>query len=181
MRRFQISNLSIAGVFSPLTFGRLLILSYFLGLATGLVDGTKLTLLTEPFMSESIGKPVVGVLVVSLCVMVLIGIQRRGAALLLSLILFWASYMTMHQLAVAEVNFFWRDMALIGGLLFSADLGGPVSPDNDGEYGLEGDDGVDVSETVQISEPNTEPASMTMVKSEGDTQYRQDFDLARVT
>lgn len=177
----QLRDLTVSSLFQPITIARILILSYFVGLASGLIGGTDLTLLTDPFLSKSVGAWVIGVLIISLCAFVLLGIQRRRSALLLSLILFWASYMTMHQMAVADVNFFWRDLALIGGLLFSAGVGDQTPDQGDRKYEQNCDDGVVCSEDEHTSLPDLSFNTTTGLSSQGDQPYRQDFDLARTT
>ena len=100
---------------------RILILSYFVALAMGLIDGAEMSRLAAPFLAEPDATYVMSGVVVGLSALILFGLFRRPAALILSITLFWASYMTMF--ATGDLTGFWRDLALIGGLLMSADVG----------------------------------------------------------
>ncbi len=100
---------------------RILIVSYFIALAFGLIQGAEIKRLASPFLSESNAGIAMGAIVIGLCALVLIGVFRRPAALVLSLVVFWASYMTLF--AQGDINGFWRDLALIGGLLIAAGVG----------------------------------------------------------
>jgi hypothetical protein len=56
--------------------------------------------------------------------LVMTGHWLRGAALTLGLMTFWASYVTMLSLGVAdELGGFWRDIALVAALMLT--YGGP--------------------------------------------------------
>ena len=58
--------------------------------------------------------------VVILSFMILVGRGIRPAALLLSIALFWSSYLQMQSLGVAhELAHYWRDLGLIGALLLT--------------------------------------------------------------
>ena len=100
---------------------RILVVSYFIALAFGLIQGAEISRLASPFLSDVYASIGMGALVVLLSAMILTGLFRRPAALVLSLIVFWASYMTLF--AQGDINGFWRDLALIGGLLISAGVG----------------------------------------------------------
>lgn len=104
---------------------RILILSYFLALAGGLIGGAEFSRLAEPFFADPLATYVTSTIVVFLSGMVLFGYFRRPAALILALILFWASYMTMF--ATGDLTGFWRDLALMAGLLMSAGIGNGFS------------------------------------------------------
>ena len=154
---------------------RILILSYFTALALGLINGAELTRLAAPFLPEDIAFYVMGALVLCLTGLVLIGILRRPAALVLSLVLYWASYMTMY--ATGDIAGFWRDLALIGGLLISAGVGqgwSVRSTDNEEpEYEL--DIAADPS-SEQDPGPDTVQVPLRRVTI---TRLREDLDMAR--
>jgi len=121
---------------------RLLIVSYLVALSLNLIDGAKLSYLFAPFLDDAPARLIAQVLVISLSGMVLLGVGRRVAALLLSLVLFWASYLTMYM--GNDLGAFWRDLALIGGLLLTVDLKGPATVDSSADLPREetGDDDV---------------------------------------
>ena len=100
---------------------RILILSYFIALATGLIGGAEISRLAAPFLAPDLARYVTGGLVLALSLLVLIGMFRRPAALVLALMVFWSSYITLFS--NGDINGFWRDLALIGGLLISAGVG----------------------------------------------------------
>ncbi len=99
---------------------RILIASYFLAVALQIIPGTNLTVLTSqiapPLLAEIIAKCVV----FCLSFLVMIGVWMRGAALILGLLTFFASYLTMLQLGLEEeLGGFWRDLALIAALMLT--------------------------------------------------------------
>ncbi len=99
---------------------RLLIVSYFMALAIGVIPGTDVTVLAEPFMPWVAARILSGVVVFGLASLILVGIHRRAAALLLAIVIFWASYVTMLSSEGAQVlGGFWRDLALIGALILT--------------------------------------------------------------
>ena len=106
--------------FSTTSVTRFLVVSYFIGLGLGIVRGVDVGALAHPFVSAPVADVVVGGLVLILSFMVLFGIWRRGAALLMALIVFWASYLTLVvQSGPDQIGSFWRDLALIGALLLT--------------------------------------------------------------
>ena len=104
---------------------RILILSYFIALATGLIGGAEISRLATPFLPPDMAFYLTSGLVLALSILVVVGIFRRPAALILALIVFWSSYITLF--ANGDINGFWRDLALIGGLLISAGVGNGLS------------------------------------------------------
>jgi uncharacterized membrane protein YphA (DoxX/SURF4 family) len=99
---------------------RLLIVSYFMTLAIGLIPGTDITVLADPFMPWISARILTGTIVFTLASLILVGIQRRAAALLLAIVLFWASYIVMLSAEGAHnIAGFWRDLALIGALILT--------------------------------------------------------------
>lgn len=100
---------------------RVLIVSYFFALATGQISGTEIVRLASPFLPEASALLVMRGIVLVLAGMVLIGFHRWAAALVLSLVIFWSSYLTLF--AGGQIGAFWRDLALIGGLFLTAGIG----------------------------------------------------------
>lgn len=149
---------------------RILILSYFVALAMGLIEGAEMSRLTAPFLSDANGTYLMSGIVVALAALILFGVFRRPAALILSMTLFWASYMTMY--ANGDLTGFWRDLALIGGLLMSAGVGQGWS--------VQRNTSVADPETqhVQriISTPHAEPETP---KRRNISRFREDLNLAR--
>ena len=99
---------------------RILISSYFIGIALGLIDGTSATILAEAVMPTSAALIVGSIVIFSLAFLVMIGMWLRPAALLLGLTIFWSSYIANFgpegPIAISE---FWRDIALIGSLMLT--------------------------------------------------------------
>ena len=150
---------------------RILILSYFLALAGGLINGAEFSRLASPFLADPFATYVTSTVVVVLSAMVLVGFFRRPAALILALILFWASYMTMF--ATGDLTGFWRDLALSAGLLMSADVGSGFSIMRSTPSGAE--DKFDVPRIISKPLHDVEaPPSRTSV-----SRFREDLSLAR--
>ncbi len=100
------------------TITRLLVVSFFIALSLGLIDGVDIKRLAIPFVPDPFATYLMRALMLALCAMVLFGFFRRPAALILALMVFWPSYMTLFS--GGDVSAFWRDLALIGGLIMSA-------------------------------------------------------------
>ena len=163
-------SLNNANLASHIT--RLLILSYFAALALGLIQGAEIARLTAPFLPPAEAQYTIGITVLLLAFMVLVGIFRKPAALVLSLILFFSSYMTMF--ATNDLTGFWRDLALIGGLLMSAGAGEGwaivARPEKTS-------DEEEVVVQKIISTPTPEPVVPT--RRSTITRFREDLNLAR--
>lgn len=156
---------------------RILILSYFVALVFGLIEGAELSRLTAPFLSEPDASYVMGGVVVSLAALVLFGLLRRPAALILSLVLFFASYLTMF--ATGDLTGFWRDLALIGGLLLTAGVGqGWAVERRAEEMEAPEKDAVVMHPHVQkiVSEPQRLPEAP---RRRTISRFREDLNLAR--
>lgn len=106
---------------------RLIIGSYFLAVALHLIPGTDLGILLSGVLPSPFDSAIATGMVFTLAFMVMLGRATRLAALLLALMTFYASYLTMLALGVGdELGSFWRDLALIAALLltYSDDVGG---------------------------------------------------------
>lgn len=102
------------------TVVRLLITSYFIAAAIGVISATDVSVMAAPFLPDLHARVLMAVITVGLSTLILVGIQRRAAALLLALILFWSSYISILSIDAAQpISSFWRDLALIGALLMT--------------------------------------------------------------
>jgi uncharacterized membrane protein YphA (DoxX/SURF4 family) len=99
---------------------RMLIASYFIAVALGLIPGTDLAILFAGLLpSPHDGATAAGIVVI-LAFMIMAGCATRAAALILALMTFYASYLAMIALGVEEeLGAFWRDLALISALLLT--------------------------------------------------------------
>ena len=99
---------------------RVLIASYFLAVAVGFVPGTDPTILFK-YLLPAPHSAVLGTAVaVSLSFLILTGFALRTSVLLMSLGIFWSSYLTALELGLSEqLGYFWRDLALIAALMLT--------------------------------------------------------------
>lgn len=165
---------------------RLLIVSYFVALALGVIQGTDLASLAKPFLPDWFAGVLTSGLVLALSVMILTGWQRRPAALVLALMMFWASYMAMMRAPDQELGAFWRDLALIGALVMTyAD--GQRRPAAHRKASDQPDDDRPRSRISQaiastrsvVSRPNTRTASAN--QREQAELFRKDLDIVRAS
>ena len=99
---------------------RVLIASYFLAVALNLIPGTDLGLLFASVLPAPYAAATAAGVVFICAFMIMIGMATRSAALLLAIMTFFASYLTMVNLGVQqELGAFWRDLALIAALLLT--------------------------------------------------------------
>lgn len=99
---------------------RILISSYFIAVALGLINGTDGSVLAAYFLPEAYASFAGSAIVFALAYMVLVGIWLRPAALLLALVLFWSSYIVnFGPEGPLKVGDFWRDLALVGALMMT--------------------------------------------------------------
>ncbi|MXQ07196.1 hypothetical protein GQ651_04995 [Alphaproteobacteria bacterium GH1-50] len=111
---------------------RLLIVSWFVALALHLIPGTDMSALLDPFLPSAAAEMLTSAVILTLSAMIVIGLQRRAAALLLALLTFWASYIGMISAPVHALGAFWRDLALIGALVMTyADRAPATHPGSD--------------------------------------------------
>lgn len=151
----------------PSTITRLLVVSFFIALSLGLIEGADIKLLATPFLPENIALLTMRGLVLGLCGMILVGVLRKPAALILALIIFWPAYISLY--AGGDVSAFWRDLALIGGLIMSAS--------ND-----EKADATEQAETQTLHRVKVvthTPDANKADEPNDDDAYREDFNLAR--
>jgi uncharacterized membrane protein YphA (DoxX/SURF4 family) len=99
---------------------RMLIASYFVAVSLNLIPGTDLGILFAGVLPSPYDGATAAGLVFVLAFMVMIGYATRLAALLIALMTFYSSYLTMISLGVEEeLGSFWRDLALIASLLLT--------------------------------------------------------------
>lgn len=99
---------------------RILIASYFIAAALGLINGTDFTALFA-FIAPTETASVIAVgCVFSLAYLVMIGCLTRVAALLLGLITLFSSFVSFFAPdAAGTLAHFWRDLALVAALLLT--------------------------------------------------------------
>ncbi len=101
---------------------RVVIASYFLAVASGLIPGTIAWPLTATFLPEPYAGIAGKAVIFLTAYLVLIGAWLRTSALLLATILFWSSYvenLAITSVAPDNIEDFWRDLALIGALILT--------------------------------------------------------------
>lgn len=99
---------------------RVLIASYFIASAFGLVVETHGDAVITVVLPNTAGATLASVIEFTLGYMILTGTQVRTAALLLSLYVLWSSFIANYVNSVTpSLDDFWRDLALIGGLLMT--------------------------------------------------------------
>jgi uncharacterized membrane protein YphA (DoxX/SURF4 family) len=99
---------------------RILIASYFIALGVGIIPGTDISALFAAVLPAPYAGLLAGGVVFALAYLVLIGAWLRPAALLLALVVFWSSYISVSNMGFAEqLGSFWRDMALIAALILT--------------------------------------------------------------
>ena len=153
----------IAGFITAQMITRLLIISYFIAIALGLISGIDISRLANPFLPELPALYLMRLVVLTLCGMVLFGLFRRPAALVLALVVFWTSYMTLY--AGGEIGAFWRDLALIGGLLLTANIATYADRAMAEDWDKDEELGSDAQSAGLLSEPD----------------FREDFDVVRAS
>ena len=154
------------GLIEASTITRLLVVSFFIALSLGLIEGADIKLLATPFLPEDLALLVMRGLMLALSVMVLVGFYRRPAALILALIVFWPAYMSLY--GGGDVSAFWRDLALIGGLIMSASNGEKAADSAQDET-----EAASATEVVQFA-----PEPSKAGEKIDDGVYREDFNLA---
>lgn len=144
---------------------RLLLLSYFVAIAIGLNKGSELLGFLTPVWDSPEAIKIMRGIVLLLALMILAGIGRRVGALTLSLIVFFSSYTALYS--GADISLFWRDLALIGGLLMTADLAG--RPEDDAK----------APKDRAPDEPDTDENGLIPLATGDEGLFREDFDIAR--
>lgn len=95
---------------------RILIASYFLAVAIGLIPGTGIAPLSAQILPADQAAIAGNGALFALAYLVLVGAWLRFSALLLATLVFWSSYIA-HMGVNLEA--YWRDMALVGALILT--------------------------------------------------------------
>lgn len=172
-------------LFSGHSVVRLLIVSYFVALSFGVIEGTDISVLVSAVLPETFAQIVASGIVLALCAMILFGWHRQAAALILALSVFWASYLAMIASPDEQLGAFWRDLALIGALVLSyAD--GNAAPRTQIDVELAHGErpvrsrisqALDTTRAV-ISRPSSRSSR---AESEQTELYRKDLDIVRAS
>lgn len=155
---------------APRGIMRLLVISYFAALSLGLIGGTAVVDFLTPVLPASIAIPLMKGLILTLCALILVGIGRRTAALILSLVVFYASYTALYT--GGDIGAFWRDLALIGALLLTADFARPGDKEIDWPP-LDLDKAGPPKGAGKTTLPDGAPGD--------DQRFREDLDMVRAT
>ncbi len=177
----SIAVLRNSQIFSGHSAVRLLVVSYFIALALGLIKGTDLAVLAAPFMPEVFAKITSAVGVIGLAAMILFGYHRRLAALLLAIVLFWCSYLaSLSPSGLEDIGSFWRDLALIGALLLTyADAEGDKLAPAYGTLPQGGRIAADIG--FEASAQSEKPRSLRPGDAHPKALFREDFDIVRAS
>ncbi|MEM9426126.1 MAG: hypothetical protein AAGA06_05440 [Pseudomonadota bacterium] len=156
---------------SPRGIMRLLVISYFVASALGWIAGSAMVDFMIPVLPDDIATMLMRGLILVLSVLVLVGIGRRHAALVLALVVFFSSYTNLY--AGGDIGNFWRDLALIGALLMTADFAKPKEGDEDAGW-------IDLDDTAPGPRVPSRPPEPDITPLD-DKQFREDLDIARAT
>lgn len=154
---------------SPRGIMRLLVISYFIAMSLGLIGGTQMIEFMIPVLPDGLATMLMRGLILILSILVLTGFGRRHAALVLALVVFFSSYTTLYS--GGDIGAFWRDLALIGALLMTADLARPRDEDVDWD--------MPEDEPKSANLPSTPPVAPAAPLD--DQPFREDLDIARAT
>ncbi|MDJ0630347.1 MAG: hypothetical protein QNJ44_18980 [Rhodobacter sp.] len=99
---------------------RILIASYFLAMATGLVFDPASRTFLDPILPHDQAQFITTVYLYLTAFAIMVGVLVRPAALLLAIYLFWSGFLHYDLSSAAALNDFWRDMALLGAVLMIA-------------------------------------------------------------
>lgn len=155
---------------TPQSVMRLLVISYFLALALGLIASGGIFNFMAPVLPEGLSPPIMRGMILFLSALVLIGIFRRPAALILSLLVFFSSYSTLYS--GGDISAFWRDLALIGALLMTADFTAPIDKEESWD--------TEALDDEMVPTPAESVPERTVTAS-GDARFREDFNIVRAT
>lgn len=186
-RRFEIT-------LSAKSVTRFLIASYFMGVGVGVFEGARADILLQPLMPPDSARIFSAVLVAGLALLVMLRREPRIASLLLALVIFWASYRAMMiQAGPQHLAAFWRDLAMIGGLLLASrpSVSGLTIDLMALMAGMRGrlrrllpatapHDMPVTDPTIRESANTRQPSSEAHPKRVRSELYRQDFEVARI-
>ncbi len=153
--------------FTPSALTRLLVISYFIAVSLGLIQGTRILDFMRPVLPEGLATPLMRGVVLTLSVLILTGLARRTAALVLSLVVFFSSYAALYS--GGDISAFWRDLALVGALLMTANFKNPEDRDLDWSSEVGRDRAPQAKDSDQVDP----------VGPLDDKPFRDDFDIVR--
>lgn len=105
---------------SGLNLLRIVLSSYFIALSLGLIKGTDLTILAAIYMPKDVAQFMANTAVFLLAYLVLMGMWLRPAALILAgYVLACSGFTTMAAHNDQAMSDFWRDVALVAGLMMT--------------------------------------------------------------
>lgn len=105
---------------SGLNLLRIVLSSYFIALSLGLIQGTNVTLLLRPYMAPDIADFAANTGIFLAAYFVLMGMWLRPAALILAgYFLASSAFATFLVHPPAQMGDFWRDTALVAGLMMT--------------------------------------------------------------
>ena len=145
---------------------RLAIVTYFVALSLGLTKGADMRSVSNAFLPTDVSHYTMRAVVLTLSGMILFDIYRRTAALILSICLFWSSYLAI--LLGGPVASFWVNLGLIGVLLYVGEVGSAENKAPEGEQ--DGQATID-EPAEQRRESRQTPGS--------DLPYRKDLEVVR--
>lgn len=100
---------------------RILIASYFLATASGLILEPSSRIFLDAVLDQQNARIVTTIYLFSTAFLVMVGMAVRPASLLLAVYIFWSGFLNHNLGAGPEaLNAFWRDMALLGAVLLIA-------------------------------------------------------------
>lgn len=152
---------------SPRGIMRLLVLSYFIAGSLGWLGSTALMQFMLPVLPAEAAIRLMQGLILGLSLLILVGVGRKHAALILALIVFFSSYTALY--AGGDIGAFWRDLALIGALLMTADFNAPK--DSDEVW-------TDPQDQVATPRVTSRPPDAPVIPL-NDQAFREDFDIAQ--
>ncbi|EAR50400.1 hypothetical protein OG2516_02753 [Oceanicola granulosus HTCC2516] len=99
---------------------RIVIASYFMAAALGLISGTHATPLFAHWLAPDLARSVGGAVSFLISFTLLCGFAIRATALVMAMVVFWSSFIAAYGPApTAGVDQFWRDLALISALMLT--------------------------------------------------------------
>ena len=99
---------------------RMIIASYFIALALGLISGSTLSPVLAGVMSKPLASLLSSLIIFGLASLVIFGVHLRTATLLLGLITLAGSFATLYAFGVSEnLGALWRDLVLVAALVLT--------------------------------------------------------------
>lgn len=119
-RKDRPSDIGVMVSRTVLSVVRILIASYFLAAATGLIFEPASRTFLDAVLPQSQAQLVTTTYLFITSFAIMVGVLVRPAALLLSVYIFWSGFLHYDLAQPAALAAFWRDMALLGAVLMIA-------------------------------------------------------------